>query len=358
MRQVNAVSIKMFAILMFSMVCMSCASLPDASDTSPENRIFKGEYTALPVKFLDNGLMTIPVTIGNADPIPFIIDTGATRSAIYKPFAIELGLPIESQNSVQIYGMIANELRPEIKVPELRVGAFVTENAPLAVLEPTEYYQITNQIVPAGILALDILENYRLFFDYETKLLHVSLSQAKPPNIAPEWRRIVLNPNPHINDGRSLRFIDLRMIGPSVPALLDTGSELNIMNWRVAKYQSVRQMRKRLRESWVLAGAVGEFNPRVRTRVDRFRAGQKFWQNKEFLVMDFKNLDILGISEKPFIIAGVDLLTETSFLLDFQHNILALEPKKSDFVTGLDIKSRSNIRADTSAPIGSRVRKK
>lgn len=358
MRQNKRAFIKVFMTLIVSMVCVSCASLKNVSHNSFKNKLVDKDYIAVPVQFLGSGLITVPVTIGNANPVPFIIDTGATRSAIYKSSAIELGLPIESENQVQIYGMVSNALRPEIRIPELRVGGHLTVNAPFAVLERPKYNSVANEIVPAGILAMDVLEAYRLYFDYETKQLYFSVSQIGPPLIAPEWRKITLTKNPHIADGRNLRFMNLRMIGPSVPALLDTGSELNIMNWRVAKYPTVRQMRKRLRDSWILAGAVGEFNPRIRTRVDRFRAGQKFWQNKEFLVMDFDNLDILGIAEKPFIIAGVNLLTETSFILDFKHNVLALEPKKSDYETGFEVKRQSGIRAGTSGPIASRVRKK
>jgi len=43
--------------------------------------------------------------------------------------------------------------------------------------------------------------------------------------------------------------------------------------------------------------------------------------------MDFKSLKILVNNKKPFIIAGIGLLNDTSFILDFNQNILAIAPE-------------------------------
>ncbi len=317
---------KLFLTIILSTAAFSCASYNYPPKSMTINHLLDKRFSALPVQVMDNGLLTVPVRINDAKPVRFMIDTGATRSAIYKSSALELGLPIESEKTVQIHGMIQNERRPEIRASKFVLGNYSVINTPLAILDRPKDEALEIETDLSGILAMDILINYQLIFDHKSKTLHFTKNRKKPLKIPQHWKQIKLTTNPYIDDGRNLRFLEMRMIGSNTSALLDTGSELNIMNWHVAKYPNVRQLRKRLRETWKLTGAIGQFKPRVRAQIKGFRAGQKYWRNQEFIVMDFDSLDILGIKDKPFIIAGVGLINETSFILDFRHNILALSP--------------------------------
>jgi len=74
-----------------------------------------------------------------------------------------------------------------------------------------------------------------------------------------------------------------------------------------------------------MQGAVGVFKPRTKVRLESFRGGQKFWSNKDFIILDFESLDILGVADQPFIIAGMNLFAGEAIFIDFERNFLAIE---------------------------------
>ena len=74
-----------------------------------------------------------------------------------------------------------------------------------------------------------------------------------------------------------------------------------------------------------MQGAVGVFKPQTKIRLRHFRGGQKFWEDKDFIVMDFESLDILGVADQPFIIAGMNLFAGETIFIDFERNFLAIE---------------------------------
>ena len=123
-----------------------------------------------------------------------------------------------------------------------------------------------------------------------------------------------------------MHFIELRVDGRKTPALLDTGSEFNAMNWNSASYTQAKHLRRKLRKDWALQGANGTFDPVAKANLKLIRSGQKFWEDKDFIIMDFKSLDILGAEDDPFIIVGMNLLAEETVVLDFENNIMAIKP--------------------------------
>lgn len=337
---------------------MGCATIEDDAQRQLSRGLNASAVSEMTLTKRANGLLTVPIMINGSRPLNFIIDTGATKSAIYKPTAVELGLPLSSETSVRIFGMVESALRPEITVQNFQIGQDVFAQLPIAILAPPTGSDVSaNERPPDGILALDILAKYQIFYDHKTQKLKIKPNSERVPTIPPSWKRIELMSNPFVEDGRDLKFFEIRMVGPNSFALLDTGSEVNIMNWKVARYPALKILRRRLKENWVLSGAVGQFSPRVRTRVDRIRAGQKFWTEQDFLVMDFEHLNILGIDDQPFVIGGAELLNDSTFLLDFRHNILAIAPDNRDPITGFEVTRRTGILADFFGRTGSRVRR-
>ena len=46
--------------------------------------------------------------------------------------------------------------------------------------------------------------------------------------------------------------------------------------------------------------------------------------------MDMESLDILGVEDEPFILAGMNLFKEENIFIDFERNFLSIVPKRAE----------------------------
>jgi len=44
--------------------------------------------------------------------------------------------------------------------------------------------------------------------------------------------------------------------------------------------------------------------------------------------MNFDSLDVLGVSDEPFVILGMNLFQNDTFFIDFERNYMSVEPTK------------------------------
>jgi len=180
-----------------------------------------------------------------------------------------------------------------------------------------------------GLIGMDFLSKYQIYMSPTQNELRF-IPNETPVAVSNFWPRIFLKENPFQRDDRALHFMDIRIGGRKVAAMLDTGAEFSVMNWPAASYSQIKHLRKKLREEWLLQGAVGIFRPTTKIRLEGIRGGQIFWTKKEFVVLDFESLDILGIENQPFIIAGMNLFANEALFIDFERNFLSLVPDRSN----------------------------
>ena len=311
-----------------ALLCLSCSANIQFDETRPGAFLERPDIINLPIIKSENGLILVPTSIDEGDPVLMIIDTGATRSAIYESFYYRLGLE-KTKETVQIHGMVESGLRPEIILPHLDLDNKRIENLTFAVLEKFAQKSKSSDKI-GGLIGLDILDSFYLFFDHERQILSLIPIKYSPPILPNSWSRVALNSNPYIDDGRNLKYFDIRVTGQIVPALFDTGSEFNLINWLAIKHPHILTTRRKLEDEWKLAGAVGKFAPRTRVKLVGFRSGQKFWSGRDFLVLDFDSLQKLGIKDRPFIIAGTNMFTKSTFWLDLRGGEIVFKPGSDD----------------------------
>ncbi len=284
---------------------------------------------SLPFEVVGAGLFVIDVQLNNGQPEKFLIDTGATKSAVFQELANEYQLVGFEDSKVVIHGMTAKGTKPRTTIKNLRIASLELSEFEVVILGQREKFG--EEIYrPDGIIGMDVLSDYRIYVDAELLLLHLIPRSLPPLNFPSNWRLIQLKPNPYSEVNYGLNFIELRIGNRLVPALLDTGSEFNIINWDSLHFPQLKAMRKRMREDWLIKGAIGEFDPVSQIKVENFRGGQKWWEERIFYVMNFDNLDILGIEQNPFVIAGGNLLAGNSFYLDFETQMLLIKPDDYD----------------------------
>jgi len=309
----------MVSFILFLTACATPVSTPTGLDEA-----LKGRH-AVPLKMQTNpaGLIIIEdIKIGDKS-YRFALDTGATHSAIFEESLQLSAAKFEEARNKLVYGMISSQTRRIAKIPKFELGSIQLLQKPLIILPDREFNFGANEPFD-GLIGMDILADYQIYVSPKTSEFILIANEF--PVIAPyHWDRIELTENPFRDDQRDLHFMEVRLAGENIAALIDTGAEFSVMNWNSAQYAELKSIKKRLRKEWELQGAIGTFEPSTKVTLERFRSGQKFWKFKEFVVMNFDSLNVLGLSDDPFAIVGMNLFKDESFFIDFDRNYMAVK---------------------------------
>ena len=321
-----------------SLLLLAALLLQGACQTLPENsglRLYELETHPKVISFsLDDrvgGQLIVPVILPNDRTVHLLLDTGATRSALYSREWNRLGTKAEETEIVRIHGMIEAGLQPVASVPFLQIGESLIQDIKFARLSEPGTQSRAGETPHDGLLGMDILSNFHIYVDGPKRKINfipIELGAIVPPI---SWEKVQLKPNPFIEDARNLHFLDMRLGNQLTAALFDTGSEFNLMNWKTADYPQIRNLKKKLRNDWEIAGAIGEFKPLAKIKVLGYRAGQKMFDPSNFLLMEFDSLEVLGIEQDAFIVLGSRALKDERYIIDFVNDQVAFHPGKKSF---------------------------
>jgi len=315
----------------------ACASSPPPAPipVTLQSQIADERVIELPVTLGASNLLVVSGQLPNGEAASFVIDTGATLSSIYRATQKRLQLSTQSQMPIRVHGMISTAMQPVTTLPGLSLGG--TQLGPLrvAVIDPQKADKasaVSTHSEPAsdGIIGMDVLQNYHLYYNPEQAKIRLIPHAVGVPAVPKMWKRITLSQNPFLEDGRALHFFNLRIGFSITPALLDTGSEINLMNWDTERFPQLRDLRKSMRRDWEIQGALGRFKPVSRILAKRTSAGNRRWHQSEFVVLDFESLDVLGIEDNPFVIVGMPMLGDRAMVLDFQNDRAYFSPSMQE----------------------------
>jgi hypothetical protein len=280
-------------------------------------------------------LLIVEGQLADGGSASFVLDTGATLSSIYRATQRRLELSTQGQMPIRVHGMISTAMQPVTTLPSLGLGGKPLGPLRVAVidkLEPESASALSAHTEPAsdGIIGMDILQNYHLYYNPELAKVWLIPHAVGAPAVPEKWKTIMLTQNPFLQDGRALHFFKLRIGYSITPALLDTGSEINLMNWDIKRFPQLRNLRKTMRRDWEIQGAIGTFKPVSKIRAKRTSAGNRSWHQSEFVVLDFESLDVLGIEDRPFVIVGMNMLGQGPMILDFQNDRAYFAPSPQE----------------------------
>jgi len=310
-----------------AIICLlgACASQPKMP-LELQEALDKKVAISVPMRISEKGLIVFENIEMDGRYLDMVLDTGATQSAIFENASRRLNLDLEPSSQIMVHGMLQSKTRHIVNISKMKIGPIEFLSKPMVILDDREL-DIQNIDIHDGLIGMDILADYQIYISPHMNELRLIPNAAKV-YVSTYWHRIELKENPFQDDNRQLHFLDIRVNGNNTPAMIDTGAEFSVMNWAAANFSQVKTIRKKLKETWELQGAVGTFRPTAKVKLQRMRSGQKFWRHKEFLVMDFDSLGVLGIGEEPFIIAGMNLLQDQAIFMDFENNFIAMKPVK------------------------------
>lgn len=320
---------RLWPIIATGALLCACATTP-VGPLSLQEQLEHPKTINLALVETSSDVLLVNAGLSDGSQATFVIDTGATLSSIFPNVQMRLGLVPSEDKSIRVHGMTATKLQPVTTLPGLNLGG--TELAPLSVaiipragdsdgkpkLFPDADYD--------GIIGMDVLSQYHFYIHKVNKSLSLIPRKLGPPRVPREWDSVELTRNPFLKDNRELHFFQLHIGSTRMPALLDTGSQFNMMNWNTQRFPGLRAIERRLKKNWEISGAVGSFQPITKIKSDSAQSGEKTWGRHDFIVLNFESLDVLGIDGKPFVIAGMPMIDETGVLIDFENDRLYFAP--------------------------------
>lgn len=162
--------------------------------------------------------MTVPVSIGQQGPWPFIIDTGAERTVVSRQLAQSLGLA--AGPPLHIVAMTGPATVPSAVVPALGISRLSQPTITAPALEAVH-------IGAAGMLGIDSLQGHRVDIDFDRAAMTVAPSRRRPVAAGAHGDEVVVVARSRMGQ---LIVTDAMWRGRRVAVVIDTGSALTVGN--------------------------------------------------------------------------------------------------------------------------------
>jgi len=280
----------------------------------------------LPYRISDAGHLIIDVAVNGQPAKPFIIDSGANGSAIYERYTNDFGLS-PSGNFASVSGIVATAIRPTAEDLTLQIGPKIFQRDRLVILETPPS---TNGVV--GLLGVDVLADYAVVFNKaDLTASFIPSAQISRDNFS-GWRRIPLRNRVSGFPDKGLYFATVQLKNHSAPVLIDTGSELNFINWELAKEdEEIAKLHRRLRKLVALQGAIDSAPLRMRAIYYDVHLGSQSWPEVDVVILEFDTLNEIAPVDRAMMLAGAGLFSSSTFAFDFGGNAIYIhEPTEKD----------------------------
>lgn len=258
---------------------------------------------ASPTRIDHIGRIIVPVMINGQGPFRFIVDTGANYSTISPGLAAKLGLEPTADASILVNGVTGTARVPAVAITRLQAGDLLVENQQL----PVVWAPLMSGA--EGILGVAGLTQETLFVDFQHNRVRIARSVHGPD---PRWFARI--PAKRVRGG--LLSVMASVGGVRVQAIIDTGSERTIAN--NALRDALHRRSKRLLKSTSVYGATTEVAPGELDRSPLIDFGSVQIGSTTLTFGDFHIFDVWGLTRRPAMIVGMDVLgTVTSLTIDF-----------------------------------------
>ncbi len=263
------------------------------------------------------GRLTVPVTIGDAGPYPFTIDTGAQRTVISHELARLLGL--SRGRNVRITAMTGSSTVGTVLIPSLRVSSIGADRIEAPTFRGED-------LGAPGLLGLDSLKGRAVTINFDTNLLTVVRSTKRSARDYAGRDEIVIRAK---NVFGQLVVTDADYHGQRVRVVLDTGSATSIGNLALLH---LIDRSEGGRKTVGLISVTGERMEAEYTQVSDIRLGTIKFQHLPIAFADARPFELFGLSKRPALLLGIDALRQFRRVdIDFANREVRLATPRSVF---------------------------
>lgn len=238
--------------------------------------------------------LTVPVTINDAGPYQFVVDTGAERTVISRELADRLTLaPAEPVTllSVAGAGQVETAVVPRLQLTSSR-HRMESFDAPVL----SEF-----NLGAVGMLGIDSLQTKRVVLDF--RAMRLSITDAPRPTRA-DNDEIVVTARRRLGQ---LILVDAEAEGQKVYVIIDTGAAVSIGN-PALRERLARRGRLGAIIPIDITSVTGEVTPAAYGSAKTIRIGTATLKNMPIAFADVQIFHRLGLDGRPALLLGMDAL--------------------------------------------------
>lgn len=245
----------------------------------------------------------------------FVVDTGASESAVYAHARARMKLAAEPGAQIEMHGAGGSQTVQRYRLPRLSVAGVEADRLLVSGL-PTGI-QHGDEVM--GVLGRDVLGGYLVELDLASDRLGLH-RPGELPRSARGWNQVPIRLMPRVG----LVMLDVMLGGAKVTAVLDTGARKTFMNWRAARAAGVDK-REGVGGAKTAGGATGHAVLYSLRTFDAIAIGATRFRPSALAISDLPVFVPIGMDRAPAMIVGLDLLGDRRFVIDYPGRRLLIE---------------------------------
>ena len=260
------------------------------------------------------GRIMAPVMINGQGPFRFIVDTGASRSAISPQLAARLGLAPSIESSLTVQGVTGAEQVPFVMIDRLQAGDILLENRRLPVIAPHVFANAD------GILGVEGFDQMRITVDFVKD--RIFITRERRPQISRGWYRVPVK----LRFGR-LMIADANIGSVRVKAVIDTGAERTLGNLALRTALRLDLAAQQHRTETQVIGATANEEAANLIPSPMIRLGETEITRVDVTFADLNVFRIWDLDAEPALVLGMDVLgTSKTLVFDYKRREIMIRP--------------------------------
>jgi predicted aspartyl protease len=259
------------------------------------------------------GRIWAPVLINGKGPYRLVLDTGATRSAVVRRVADEVGLTVRP-DAVKLRGVTGSAIVAGAKAETLEFGELLVEGTTMPI--------VADAFGGAdGVLGGEGMQDKRIQIEFFRDRISITRSHRAP---APTG--FVTVPFKHAYN-RGMR-VDIMVGSIRTVALIDTGAQVTVGNLALREALARRRGQRDQFDDAVI-GVTEDIQHATRVRVPNIIAGGLIVRNTEVMFSELHIFEYWSLTTRPALIIGMDVLgTLDTLVIDYRRNELQLKLRR------------------------------
>ncbi len=260
------------------------------------------------------GRILAPVHVNGQGPFAFVVDTGASRSAIAPELAEALALAPEPGATVILRGITGTEEVPLIRVQRLEFGEVSLADHRLPVVRPAVFADAD------GILGVEGLKHSCVHADFRRQ--RISIERGRCPRAGSGWLRVPAE----------LRFGGLftvkgRIGRTRVTIIVDTGAERTLGNDALLSALELQAKAEDPSYHARVLGATSHAQQGAVIPAPAIRIGEVSITSTQVAFGDFAVFGLWGLDQRPALLLGMDVIgAADGLMIDYRREEMLLLP--------------------------------
>lgn len=248
----------------------------------------------------------------------FVVDTGASASAVYEHARSRLRLTPEPGAQIEMHGAAGSQRVDRYRLPGLTVAG-VRADRLLATGLP-DGVKHSDEVM--GVIGRDVFGGHAVEFDLARGVLGLHRPGALPAS-ARGWVEMPMRLMP----GIGFVMLEVELDGKPVTAVLDTGARKSFINWRAARQTGIAPGAKGLVRQASAGGATAHRFAFDVARFGLLAVGGTRIAAPSLAIADLPVFAPMGMDGAPAMILGMDLLGDRRFVIDYPGRRLLVEKR-------------------------------